>query len=161
METSRTTWTAPSLAWWLSSESIRTCVHVSLILAAATVWGWHLFHSQLPIVWLLFESRGLFEGVYSKKYNMPQKNFQRRWCWSPLLLLWWVNSKSSVGILHSLRQFQRHQPEWATHKSSVGILHSLRQFQRHQPEWATHKSSVGILPLSETVSMTPAWVSHA
>ena len=43
METSCTTRAALAPAWWLSSESIHTLVHVPRILAAATIWGWCLF----------------------------------------------------------------------------------------------------------------------
>ena len=40
-------------------------VHVPRILATATIWGWCLLHSELPIVRLLFEG-----GIYSRKYGM-------------------------------------------------------------------------------------------
>ena len=56
METTRTTL---ELAWWPPSESIRTHLCVSCILATATIQGRHLFHSELSIVRLLFEG-----GVY-------------------------------------------------------------------------------------------------
>ena len=39
-------------------------VYLLCILALATIQGWHLFHSELPILWLLFAS-----GNYSKKYG--------------------------------------------------------------------------------------------
>ena len=56
METSRTTRIALVLAWWPSSEIIRTRLHV---LAMATIGGRCLFHSELPIVLPLFVG-----GVY-------------------------------------------------------------------------------------------------
>ena len=43
-----------------SSEMIRIRVRVPRILAAATIRGWRLFRSKLPIVWPLFE-----DGDYS------------------------------------------------------------------------------------------------
>ena len=65
VEMTHTTQIALALAWWPSSESIRTRVCVPHILAAATIRGRCLFRSELPIVWLLFEG-----SVYLKKYRM-------------------------------------------------------------------------------------------
>ena len=65
VETSRTTQTALMLAQSPSSEIIYTHVHVPHILAMATIRGWHLFHSGLLIVWILFEG-----GIYLKQYNI-------------------------------------------------------------------------------------------
>ena len=80
METSCTTQTNLALAQWPWSDTIRACMRVLHILAAATIeggiyslrasdclatiQGWRLFHSELLIVWLLFEG-----DIYSKKYG--------------------------------------------------------------------------------------------
>ena len=50
METSRTTQTALALAQRPSSEIIHTCACAAYILATATIWGWSLVCSELPIV---------------------------------------------------------------------------------------------------------------
>ena len=65
MEMSRTTLTALVLARRPSSEITYIGMHVPHIPAAATIRGLHLFHSELPIMWLLFEG-----SVYSKKYGI-------------------------------------------------------------------------------------------
>ena len=62
--TSRTTRTALVLAQWLSSETICIRVLVPQTAAAATIWRWRLFHSELLIVRLLFEG-----GDSSKNYS--------------------------------------------------------------------------------------------
>ena len=75
---SRTTRTVLAPARWPLSKIICTRVHVSPITAAATIWGWRLFCSELLIVWLLFEG-----GIYSKKYV----NWQIFWTNRQLLLV--------------------------------------------------------------------------
>ena len=47
VETSHRTWTFLALAWWPSSAIVCISVHVLCILAVATIWGWHLFCSEL------------------------------------------------------------------------------------------------------------------
>ena len=63
VETTRTTWIAQALAWWLSLEIIRTRVP-RILLAMATIRGRCLFLLELQIVWLLFEG-----DAYLKKYG--------------------------------------------------------------------------------------------
>ena len=46
VRTTCTTQTVLALAWWSSSEIICTCVHMPSVLAAATIWGRHLFYSR-------------------------------------------------------------------------------------------------------------------
>ena len=46
VETNCTTQTA--LAQWPSSEIICTCEYVPCVVAAAIIWGQHLFHSRVP-----------------------------------------------------------------------------------------------------------------
>ena len=64
MGTTRTTQTVLALAWWPSSEIIRTRVHVLRLLAAAKIWGRCIFRLRASDCELLFEG-----GVYSKKYG--------------------------------------------------------------------------------------------
>ena len=52
----------------ISLEMIYIHVHMPCILAAVTIWGWHLFRSELPIVQLLFEG-----GGESIRWNMVHK----------------------------------------------------------------------------------------
>ena len=67
--TTRTTQVTLVLAWWPLSEIIQTHVRVPRVLVAATIQGRHSFHSELRIVWLLFEGgnysrvRCLFEEI--------------------------------------------------------------------------------------------------
>ena len=53
VKTSLRTQTALEIAQWALAAIITTRVHVLHVLAAATIQGWHLFCSELPIVWLL------------------------------------------------------------------------------------------------------------
>ena len=46
---------ALALAWWPSSEILRTCVCVLRPLPVPVIWGQRLFLSEFPIVQLLFE----------------------------------------------------------------------------------------------------------
>ena len=73
------------LAWWPSSEIIRTRVCMSRLLAAATIRGQRLFRSRasgcVAIIW----GRSLFEGgVYSKKYlwSFEKCDSKRRSAWA-------------------------------------------------------------------------------
>ena len=56
-------WRALEIAQWVSAEIISTCVRALCILAMATLWGWCLFHSELPIVQLLFEGSNYLRVV--------------------------------------------------------------------------------------------------
>ena len=77
--TTHTTQTVLALAWWLSSESIRTRVHVPRLLAAATIRGQRLFHSRASDCAATIWGRRLFEGgIYSKKYGIS-KTIQQEW----------------------------------------------------------------------------------
>ena len=55
VETSFRTWTPLEIAQWAIAAIISMHVHVQRILAMATNPGWHLFCSEFPIVWILFE----------------------------------------------------------------------------------------------------------
>ena len=55
VETGLKTRTALEIAQCASAAIIGKCVRVLNILAMATIQGWRLFHSELPIVRLLFE----------------------------------------------------------------------------------------------------------
>ena len=63
MEMTCTTRIALALAWSSSSEIIRTGVRVPCILAAATIWGRHLFRSELSIMQRLFEGGDYLRAV--------------------------------------------------------------------------------------------------
>ena len=68
--TTRTTQTVLALAWWPSSEIIRTRVRMPHLLAAATIRGWRLFRSRASDCAATIWGQWLFEGgVYSKKYS--------------------------------------------------------------------------------------------
>ena len=69
IELSRTTQTTLVLAWSPSSAIIRTHMHVSHILATATIQGQHLFSSVFSIMRLLFEG-GDYLSTASIRRNM-------------------------------------------------------------------------------------------
>ena len=74
-----------SLSVLLSSANLVTVIictreHLPYILAAATIRGRRLFHSELPIMQLLFEG-----GVYSKKYSI--KIFRTSYCYATIKVI--------------------------------------------------------------------------
>ena len=85
VETSLRTQTALEIAQWVSVALISVRIRAPCILAAATIWGWRLFHSELPIVWLLFEG-GDYSRAASNRRNTVYNKF-----W-PSLHLVFINS---------------------------------------------------------------------
>ena len=55
VETNHRPQTAQEIAEGVSTGIVSTRFHALRILAMATIRGWCLFCSELPIVWLLFE----------------------------------------------------------------------------------------------------------
>ena len=96
VETSLRTQTALEIAQWVSVALISVRIRAPCILAAATIWGWRLFHSELPTVWLLFEG-----GDYSRAASNTVYNKFRQ-CIFPSLHLVFINSIAmSLVILPS------------------------------------------------------------
>ena len=65
---------ALALAWWPSSEVLRTRVCVLRPLPVPVIWGQRLFLSEFPIVQLLFEG-----GVCLKKYGIKDSGLHDNW----------------------------------------------------------------------------------
>ena len=86
VETTHTTQTVLALAWWLSSEIIRTCRHVLRLLPAAAVWGRRLFHSRASDCvatirgWRLFKEIWYIPSIVEMTVSLCPQNLHT---WEP------------------------------------------------------------------------------